>query len=410
MTNSAQIDRIYLEGCDLKDQAIVSLDNLELYLEAACRFEQASQMAHVASTEATGNPERSASLDCLSAYYESEQHYCLSSYEYEQRNTVAAREHARRGLQSLDDAIRLGQSDAFGAELRETMRTHVTLWNYFRISHEAKIHAIEARSYWDEGRYIQALDSYNTAVPLEQRASEFASENSLDQRYIRISRGNAIGMTANASQALAMHMLTQGSNNPDRQGIALSRDIAFQLIRFALNAVRQGSAAYFQNPEWTQYREAAEQCRRNIEHFLRGNSGEWVPLYIEFEGDDQLYKIMKHVDLDRYREVVEMVEIPKNKNVKLWANGSFWLFALSVVVGLVLLVMNQGAGFWTTLLVIVGIEVILAIIGALTLRSTGDLSEGGFLSLMSLVFKAQFQFAKLFKGSTSSDQDGTSQA
>lgn len=405
MTDISQIDRIFLEGCALKDRAIVSLGDLELYLEAACRFEQAAQIAHAAASEDARDPENSDYLGCLFAYYEYEKHYCLSAYEYEKRNADAARDHVQNGLRALDDAIQRSQSSAFGPEMIQKMQPHVTMWKYFRISHEAQKYAIDARSHWDAGRYIQAVDAYRSAVPLEQRASEFASANNLGQRYIRIARGNVIGMTANASQALAMHTLKQGDSDASQKGVALSKDRAFLLIRFGLDAIEQGKAAYMMNPEWTQYREAAEQCRSNIEQFLKENRKEWVPLYIEFEGDDGLHRIMKNADLNWYKEVVQMVKIPNNKTVKLWAVGSFWLLALAIVTGVVLLIMKQGAGFWTTIIVIVGIEVILTIIGALTLRSTGDVSEGGFISLMSLAFRTQFLVTKLFKTKDSSDSD-----
>ena len=100
----------------------------------------------------------------------------------------------------------------------------------------------------------------------------------------------------------------------------------------------------------------------------------------------------------RIIEVITVVELPKNKATKLWAIGSFWFFALSIVTAVILLIIKQGGGLLTTILVIVAIEVILTIIGVFTLRSTGDLSEEGFIELMSLAFKAQFQFIKLFKG------------
>jgi hypothetical protein len=69
-----------------------------------------------------------------------------------------------------------------------------------------------------------------------------------------------------------------------------------------------------------------------------------------------------------------------------WAAGSFYLFVLLAVVGL-LLVVTAVAPPWVLAPIFIGGLLAVTCIGALQLRQDDRLSEEGFLSLMALTFK-----------------------
>ena len=84
----------------------------------------------------------------------------------------------------------------------------------------------------------------------------------------------------------------------------------------------------------------------------------------------------------------------ENRLLKFWGLGSFWLFILAFVVATVLFIQSYDLSWWRFLLVMASIEAVLIVIGALTLRTSGDLSETNFLELIKIAFRYQFSFKK----------------
>jgi hypothetical protein len=87
-----------------------------------------------------------------------------------------------------------------------------------------------------------------------------------------------------------------------------------------------------------------------------------------------------------------------SKAVRLWQIGGFWLLAFSIVFGAVLVLVAHSAEWWQLAFGLIGLEVVLVLIGAFTLRTVGDLSEKNFLSLVGTAFREQFKVFTILKG------------
>ena len=163
------------------------------------------------------------------------------------------------------------------------------------------------------------------------------------------------------------------------------------------------------NPEWAQYPEVTEQCRANIENFLSANRGAWLRLYCEFEDQPEFLKIMKHVDIRLFRDAEAERLGRTHKAVKLWSVGSFWLTLFLVVVAAVVVVFRV-VGWMQALLVLIVVEGLLLLVGAFTLRATGDVSENGLLELVKLALASQATFVRrlLAGGHPQEDNGGPS--
>ncbi len=108
----------------------------------------------------------------------------------------------------------------------------------------------------------------------------------------------------------------------------------------------------------------------------------------------EFLKVMKMTDIQKYREVEMTATAKSSKAFKLWAIGSFFLLALAVIVSLFLIITSRGHGFFMTLAIFVAVEIVFLLLGALTLRTTGDLSEKGFLDLVKYALREQLSSFK----------------
>jgi hypothetical protein len=90
--------------------------------------------------------------------------------------------------------------------------------------------------------------------------------------------------------------------------------------------------------------------------------------------------------------------ITTSKAVRLWQVGGFWLFAFSIVFGAIFVLVTHSAEWWHLTLALIGLEVLLVLLGAFTLRTVGDLSEKNLLSLIGTAFREQFKVFTVIKG------------
>ena len=95
-----------------------------------------------------------------------------------------------------------------------------------------------------------------------------------------------------------------------------------------------------------------------------------------------------------------------SKAVRLWQIGGFWLFAFSVVFGAIFVLVIHSVEWWHLCFALIGLEVVLVLLGAFTLRTVGDVSEQTFLSLIAIAFREQFKVFTILKGLFSKRAEG----
>ena len=397
LTLEETIGALYQRTIELKERARTSVANIDSYVEAAEFAHQAGELsAEGARTAVDISLARQHAV--YSAYYFYESQDCLSGYYYEKRNTELGKEHAQQGRGFITDAINLLNQIPSGVtdDVRQKLNEHLPSFNHYRRTIDIKILANDARKAWDAERYIDALDLYRRMVELQEKDLEVLND-SIALQYWRIARGNYIGYAVNVSSALAQLMLKRGNISDDRQAVTIPNDLAITLLSHTLNAYRLARAAFEENPEWEQYQDNAGRCFRNIQSVLRSNPNKWLHIYLAFEDEPEFLKIMKMTNLEKFKEAAAKRAIRENKIFKLWAVGSFWLLCLGVIVALILLIQSRVSGFAQLALAVAAVEVLLVIVGALILRTMGDLSERNFVELIRLALRYQFNFLKLLR-------------
>lgn len=391
------IGALYKRTLELKEHARKSVANIESYVEAAAFAGQAGELSAEGARTA---PDVSLAHQhaVYAAYYFYEEQDCLSGYYYEKRNTEIGKEHAQQGRSFITNAINLLNQVPSGVsdDVRQKLEEHLPSFNHYRRTIEIKILANDARKAWDEQRYLDALDLYRKMVELRKADLE-ALNDGTNLQYWRIARGNYFGAAVNVSSALAELMRERVRISDNGKAATIPDDLAVSLLSHTLNAYQLAQLAFEENPEWEQYRENAARCLLNIQIVLRSIPEKWLHLYLAFEDQPEFLKIMKMTDLEKFKESEAKRTIRENKVFKLWAVGSFWLLCLAVIVALILLVQSRVSGFAQLALAVGAVEVLLVIVGALILRTMGDLSERNFVELIRLALRYQFNFLKLLR-------------
>tara|TARA_R110002072_G_scaffold302996_1_gene490931 strand:+ start:49258 stop:50535 length:1278 start_codon:yes stop_codon:yes gene_type:complete len=404
VADSDPINEAFQEGCRLKDQARKSRIGLEVYEQAAERFHTAGELSsQLAKNEEQAEPTK-LQAELFAEYYLYEEQECLSTCFYERHDIGQAERCHNEGVAHLKTAIRLAEEaiPKVSEDCGDHLRGNIRVWTHYLHVNEIESSAFKAREAWDNGDLIRALDHYRLMLSRLPKLIEDASDPELDPVYKRIAIGNYFGMQVNASQALAQAYLNRA------EGDVLPTDLAMMMLEQLFRAYQIGVVAFQANPEWDHYREDSGHVLKIIKDFLEDNKDKWLSIYVVFEDDAAFLSIMKDVDMERFKEVEAQRHIRESKAVKLWQIGAFFLLAFCVVFGAVFLLLQSFNLWWQVLLGLVGVEVLLLIIGAFTLRSVGDLSEKGFLDLIGIAFQQQFRVFNLLKkaGSKSTEQGG----
>ena len=393
-----EVNLVFDEGRTLKESARKSLSCLEDYLKAADSMERASSLSNKIASDATTDSVTVIQAKILSFYYSYERHQCLAKYYYEKHENEEARQNHVKSEELIKATTELAEKSLpiLPGRLKVKFQDLLLGWKFNERFTIIEGMAIRARDDWDKGDFISALDLDRRMSNLLKDLIGYVRSNNLDPVYERIALGNYYGSIANASNALAGSILNKSSRDSSNAVGILSFTSAVELLRYTLEAYKWGKSAFQANPEWDQYLSLANLCRGNIQDLLQKNPLVWRDLYLEFEHDPEFLKVMKMTDLEKFKKIEAERHIGENKIAKLWSLGTFWILAFGAV-GLFVLVVLNNTSWYQALLAFVAAEILFVILGAFILRTTGDLTEAGFLEVMELALKYQLQNLKLFQ-------------
>ena len=306
-----EIRDLFDEACRLKDVARKSVDDIDMYLQAAERLHQAVALSTTLAERESTNLDEKIQHMVFGLYYSYEEHYCLGGYYYEKRDTQNSIKHHKISGEHLRQAIALiGNPPLYlSSKTREYLISFLPNWQHFQRYVEIKILANQARAAWDDERYIDALDIYRI---MAARQREFISSPEFEDiapQHQRIALANFIGTMANASSAMAGVVLGRAERVDSDGAREIPFDLLIKLVKYTLDAYRFGNAAFDQNPEWDQYRIIARHCFANIQQFLEDNPSARKPLSIAFDGDTDFIKILKTIDSETSSQKANKVKI-----------------------------------------------------------------------------------------------------
>ncbi len=400
--------KAYLEACELQERARKSPAELELFKQAAEKLNSAREHLKLAASKASNEEERSRA-EVFGAYYHYAEHDCLRSYYYEKHDVVNARIHHEEAKGYLAQAISLADKAlaAVSKESASNLSKYKREWQHYEKINQQWGLVIDSREAWDKKEYLRALDVSRRILRSCEEVIADASDQALDPVYERVARGNQFVTLMNEYNSLVSILQIPGDGIEENP-----LDLVEYYVRLSYEAFKYGQEAFIANPESHRYREDSNRILGKIKEFLNLNRSLWGQLYDVFRDEPGVLKIMREVDVDRFRKVEDEKLFRTSKIVQLWGEGSFFLLVFIVVAGFVIFFATQAVSWWQLLLGITGIEVLIIILGAFIFRSTGKLSEKNFMSLILLAFQDQFKkfisLKELFKGKSepTSNADG----
>ena len=306
-----EIHDLYEEACRLKDVARKSLDEINVYLEEAVCFRRAAALSKDVASDSDTTPDDKMQHMVFEQYYAYEEHYCMGVYYYEKHDTRSSAKHFTLSADHLSKSLALVENapDYLSPKVKSHLKSFLPNWHHFQRYMEIYHLANDARTAWDLGRFIDALDLYRRMAARQKDFIDSPEFKMISLQYQRIAVANFIGSMTNASSAMAAMVLGRGKKVGPDGARELPNDLLTKLIRYTLDAYRLGNAAFDQNPEWDQFRINAQQGLRNIENFLRSNPSARVPLSIAFEDDADFIKILKLTDTSIDKQDLGRVKI-----------------------------------------------------------------------------------------------------
>ncbi|MCE5278210.1 MAG: hypothetical protein ABFD92_11970 [Planctomycetaceae bacterium] len=388
MTLLQEIDDHYRKGLALEKEARQSKATVQYALDAAKEFLAASQLSAKAANDTALPAEKRAICSVLHLYYQAAYNKSASWYHYETKNFPEARTFAGEQGQAIASAIMTAKEHVakVSEQQKAFLQKMIEQWQGEELALAVQVASINARDAWENDRTIDSLDYYRQTIGAGEQALQYFQTHMTDLPSIRVMQGNIFAMMANAAQVQAKLIFDEAK----RKRVPMS-ELPMRRLRDLMQALLRtldiGNQAVIANPEWLQYRDAADQARDNIEHLLRDNLSRWLDIYLAFEDNQELRTIMRTTDIRKYKEVEAIRKIEVNSVGQLWAKGSFFLLVFLTTVVTVYLFATMG--FKIALLAVLGIPIIFLVVSAVMLRTIGELSEAGFIETLRIALKFQ---------------------
>lgn len=394
MTLNENIEKcksLYKEALKLKDLARVSDYALDKFKLASEKYGQAAQLIEEMLSDNQLKDSDKIRSEALSLYYRYEENDCLYGFEYKNGNYPKAIEIANIGKASIDKSLVVIDTNRnnLDSDTKEFLERMEANWKSSAISICIKQVEPIAKEAMIQEDYITAFDNFNKMLKLQQKLYEYDEEAGLDQVYIRIAKGNYIGMTANVNQALAGIISNKISNQ------TFEFDLTKDLLGHFLKSLKLSLTAFEANPEWDKYRSGTEIIKSNIKTLLYDNKNYWLDYLIEYENDKYIHKIMRETDNNLYKRQQAKLEIEQSKIKNFLLVGGFYV-ALAFGVFYILFQFAISEISWYKFVgILFGFPLFFTVIGAFILRTTDSLKEENFIKLITLALKINLSGLKV---------------
>ena len=379
-----EANQLYSKACKLKDEARKSKDNYTVYTQAANCYEQTADkyieiynMIKNLDKKSVNNPEE---MMIFSEYYRYESEKCLSVYFYHKRDFQNSLNHFEKSKKNINNAINMLNK----ISRNEFWEKELNVWKFFRTSNNNYYNIIMASKCWDEKKYIDTLDYYTKSLENLKKilinVEQLVDKGILEEVYLRITIGNVIAMSANIQSVKAL-LAANDLTDIDQDQLVL------KLLNLFYKCYELSKKAYDKNPEWVEYAQGSVINLNNIKQILSNNMELWKSIYIEFMDNSNFLKIMMDFDLKKFKEIKGEVKLD---NSSMWKIVSFWPLFLIIILCIIFKLANEIT-IVKLIIAIVFSEILILTLGIFILRTSGFLSEEGFLKSISILLKKQFK-------------------
>lgn len=381
-------NELFDKALKTKDVARISDNNVNSFQQAADFYKQAADniFNHVL-TDNSIDFDRKIQSSALAHYYKFEENDCLYAYNYKNNIFPTAINCANNAQQEIDKALTIIQTNitSVNQATQDFLLKMQKNWKSSSISIKIKQLEPIAKKAMIDKDYIKAFDNFNQMLKIQKELYEYDEREGLEPVFIRIAKGNYIGMSANVNQAMAGILASKITNQ------IFSFDLSNDLLKHFLNSLDLSFNAFEANPEWDKYRSGAEIIRTNIQTLLQNNKSNWFNYLTENNNNQYLIKIMQQTDNDLYKRQKAKIELENDSLKRIIISGGFW-FGIFIGLGYFLLqVASSDISWYRFLAVMFFLPLFFIIIGAFALKTTNSLKEENFIKLMELTLKMSFK-------------------
>lgn len=381
-------NELFDKALKTKDVARISDNNVNSFQQAADFYKQAADniFNHVL-TDNSIDFDRKIQSSALAHYYKFEENDCLYAYNYKNNIFPTAINCANNAQQEIDKALTIIQTNitSVNQATQDFLLKMQKNWKSSSISIKIKQLEPIAKKAMIDKDYIKAFDNFNQMLKIQKELYEYDEREGLEPVFIRIAKGNYIGMSANVNQAMAGILASKITNQ------IFSFDLSSDLLKHFLNSLDLSFNAFEANPEWDKYRSGAEIIRTNIQTLLQNNKSNWFNYLTENNNNQYLIKIMQQTDNDLYKRQKAKIELENDSLKRIIISGGFW-FGIFIGLGYFLLQLASSDISWYRFLAVMFfLPLFFIIVGAFALKTTNSLKEENFIKLMELTLKMSFK-------------------
>ncbi len=392
-------NELYDKALKTKDIARISDNNINSFQQAADFYKQAADVIfNYILTDKSIDFDTEIQSSALAHYYKFEESDCLYAYNYKNNIFTAAINCANDAQREIEQSLSIIDTNltSLKKETQDFLTKMQKNWKSSSISIKNKQLEPIAKKAMIDKDYIKAFDNFNQMLKIQKELYEYDEREGLEQVYIRIAKGNYIGMAANVNQAMAGII---AAKNTDQ---TFSFDLTNDLLKHFLNSLDLSFNAFEANPEWDKYRSGAEIIRTNIQALLTENKDNWFEYLTNNNNNQYLITIMQQTDNDLYKRQKAKMELENDNLKRIIVSGGFW-FGIFIGLGYFLLqVATSDISWFRFITVMFCLPLFFTVIGAFALKTTNSLKEENFMRLMELTLKMNFMGLKVL-----SDKDET---
>jgi hypothetical protein len=384
-------NELYDKALKSKDNARISDNNINSFLQAADLYKQtADNIFNNILTDSSIDFDAKIQSSALAHYYKYEENDCLYAYNYKNNIFTTAINCANLAQQEIEKSLSIIQTNlaSLKIETKDFLSKMQKFWKSSSISIKIKqLEPIAKKAMMDKD-YMKAFDNFNQMLKIQKELFEYDESEGLEQVYIRIAKGNYIGMSANVNQAMAGILTSKITDQ------TFSFDLTNDLLKHFLNSLDLSFNAFEANPEWDKYRSGAEIIRTNIQTLLQKNKSNWFNYLANNNNNQYLITIMQQTDNDLYKRQKVKIELENDGLKRIIISGGFW-FGIFIGLGYFLLQLASSDISWYRFLsVMFFLPLFFIIVGAFALKTTNSLKEENFIRLMELTLKMSFKGLK----------------
>lgn len=374
-----KINTLYEEGCREKDVARKDDQFTSHFENASFKFQEAADLL-IQLIESCDDTKINFCIRGKAQYnyYSYEANECLYAFKYKQDLFEDALEFASKAKEHIIASINIiEKATDLNEETRDFLNGKLPNYKLCQLTVELRLIEPEGQQAMRSKDYIVALDKYNELGRLQEKVHDYVINSQLPEVYKRTEKGNYYGSMASVNMSIAGVYIKKKTES----------DYTIDILKHFLKALDFVQKAQEYNPEQLRYKEGIEKTKKNISKILIEHKSSWFDFLTEFENDQNLIKLMKQNDIELFKKQNAKFELEQSKVKLLLLTFSFYLSGFLALGYFLWQIALSEISWFRFGLIVIALPVFFTIVGAFALKTTNNLKEENFMSLIKLAFQ-----------------------